>query len=429
MKKLFLIAILGSLSISNSSAITIDLATTLRLAGGNAIDLELARNQVRLAEAKYAETRMKFFPWFTVGANYRRLDGNTQDTAGTISDVSKQSYQAGLGVVAELRLGEVIYQSLAAKQRAAAAGHAVESARQIVVAEAAACYFDLLRAQAAMQVNEQSKKLASDYENQITSAVSAGIVAEADQYRAQAQALRHELATRKSLEDIQIASARLCEILRLPDGLDLRGQDAELMPLHYMAPETSIGEQVRRAMDHRPELRSREALREAARTDREATVKAPLIPDLWLRANAGGLGGGKNGSTGNFDESSDLAVGLGWRIGPGGLFDKSRIDSAAVSEASEDLLLEKARLRISREVLEAIARVRSLDSRLGTIHKLLEASEKAYQLSLDRGTSGVGGVLETLRAEEDLSFARLAWFEMTADYNKAQIALRRATGG
>lgn len=429
MKIFPLISVIGCLLASVSQATTIDLATTLRLAGGNPIDLEIARNQVRQAEAKYAETRMKFFPWFTVGAAYRRLDGNTQDTPGAISDVSKQSYQAGLGVVAEVRIGEAIYQSLAARQRTTAAGHAVESSRQTLVAEAAIAYFDLLRAQAAMQVNEQSKKLAGDYEGQITSAVSAGIVAEADQYRAQAQALRHELSTRKALEEIQIASARLCELLRLPDGLDLRGKDSELVPLHYIAPETAIGEQVRRALDHRPELRSREALLEAARTDREATVKAPLIPDLSLRANTGGLGGGKNSSTGNFDDSSDLMIGLGWRIGPGGLFDQSRIESAAANEVSEDLLLEKSRLRISREVLEAIARVRSIDSRLTTIRKLLEASEKAYQLSLDRSTTGVGGVLETLRAEEDLSFARLAWFELTADYNKAQIALRRATGG
>jgi outer membrane protein TolC len=161
----------------------------------------------------------------------------------------------------------------------------------------------------------------------------------------------------------------------------------------------------------------------------EATTKAPLIPDLSLRATTGGLGGGKNGTTGNFDDSSDFIVGVGWRIGPGGLFDQARTESAQAAEASEDLLLERARQRITREVLEAMARVRSTDARLVTVGKLLEVSEKAYKLSLDRGTTGVGGVLETLRAEEELSFARLAWFELVTEYNKAQVALRRATGG
>ena len=113
-----------------ASAETVDLATALRLGGANNLDVELARNTVRQAEAKHAKTRSRLFPWFTVGAGYRRLDGNTQDTPGNITDVSKQSYQGGLGVVADVRIGEAIYQSLAAKQRATAASHALESARR-----------------------------------------------------------------------------------------------------------------------------------------------------------------------------------------------------------------------------------------------------------------------------------------------------------
>ena len=410
------------------SAETIDLATALRLSGANNLDVELAKNTVRQAEAKHAETRNKFFPWFTVGAGYRRLDGNTQDTPGNISDVSKQSYQGGVGVVGEVRIGEAIYQNLSAKQRAMAAGHALESVRRNLYNEVSATYFDLLKAQAAMRVSEQSKSLAADYETQVTAAVAAGVAFEADQYRAQAQSLRHDLATRKALEDIQLASAKLCELLRLPNGLDLRGTDAELVPLDFIKPDTTLSTQVRRALDLRPELRSREAMLEAARLDTEATVKAPLIPDLSLRATTGGLGGGKNGSTGDFDDSSEVIVGIGWRFGPGGIFDHARTATAQTLQDQESVLLEKARLRITREVLEAMAKVRSIDTRLATTHKLLEATEKTYQLSRDRGATGVGGVLETLRAEEDLSFARLAYFDLVAEYNKAQAALRHASG-
>jgi multidrug efflux system outer membrane protein len=421
--------ILTILSAGFSAAETIDLATALRLGGANNLDIEFARNSLRQAEAKHAETRNKFFPWFTAGAGYRRLDGNTQDTPGNITDVSKQSYQAGLGIVGEVRLGEAIYQNLSAKQRAAAARHAVESTRRNLAAEISAAYFDLLKAQATMRVSTQSKQLADDYESQVTAAVAAGVAFEADQYRAQVQALRHDLAIRKALEDVQVASARLCEMLRLPNGLDLRGVDDELVPVDFVAPDASLSAQVGRALDRRPELRSREALLEAARIDTEGTVKGPLIPDLSLRANTGGLGGGPNGSTGNFDDSSEFIVGLGWRFGPGGIFDKARTESAQAVEEQEAILLEKTRQRITREVLEAMARVRSIDTRLATTRKLLEASEKAYQLSRERNATGVGGVLETLRAEEDLSFARLAWFELTAEYNKAQAALRRACGG
>lgn len=272
-----------------------------------------------------------------------------------------------------------------------------QSVRQNLPAEVGAGFFDLLRAQAALEVGEESKTLAADYETQVTAAVAAGVAFEADQYRAQAQALRHELATHKALE--------------------------------YVAPSAVLGGQVRRALDKCPELRSREALLEAARADTEATTKASLIPDLSLRATTGGLGGGKNGNSGSFDDSSEFMLGVVWRIGPGGLFDHARTASACAAEASEDILLEKARPRITCEVLEAMARVRSVEARLVIVRKLLEATEKSYQLSLDRSSTGVGGVLETLRSEEDLSFARLAWFELVTEYHKAQLALRRACGG
>ena len=426
MRPLIFIALFAAAPLS---AETIDLATALRLSGANNLDVELARNMVRQAEAKHAETRNKFFPWFTVGAGYRRIDGNTQDIVGDILDVSKQSYQGGVGVVGEVRIGEVIYQNLAAKQRAVAAGHALETMRRSLHAEVSTTYFNLLKAQAAMRVSEQSKGLAADYEKQVTAAVAAGVAFEADQYRAQAQSLRHDLATRKALEDIQVASAKLCELLRLPNGLDLRGLDGELVPLDYVTPEATLASQVSRALDRRPELRSREAMLEAARLDTEATVKGPLVPDVFLRANTGGLGGGRNGSMGDFADSSEVVVGIGWRIGPGGIFDKARTATAQTLQDQESVLLEKTRLRITREVIEAMAKVRSIDARLATTQKLLEATEKTYQLSRDRGATGVGGVLETLRAEEDLSFARLAYFELVAEFNKAQAALRHATGG
>ena len=428
MRRFFLLALTAP-ALLRAEPSTLDLATALRLGGANSIDIELARNTVRQAEAKHAETRNKFFPWISVGTSYRRVDGNIQDIAGSILDVSKQQYQAGVGVVAEVRIGEAIYQSLASRQRSAAAGHALESVRRTLSAEVSAAYFELLRAQAAVRVNEQSKALSSEYEKQVTAAVTAGVAFEADQYRAQAQSLRHDLASRKAFEEVQVASARLCELLRLPNGLDLRGVEAELVPLDYAPPESSLRSQVSTALAKRPELRSREALLEAARLDTEATVKGPLIPDLSLRANSGGLGGGQGGRTGDFDGSSDFMIGVGWRIGPGGLFDTARTATAQTMQDQESLLLEKGRQQVTREVLEGIARVRSIDARLTLTRKLLEATEKAYQLSRQRGETQVGGVLETLRAEEDLSFARLAYFELVADYNKAQAQLRRATGG
>jgi outer membrane protein TolC len=406
---------------------SINLESVLRLGGANNLDLKSAQAALITAKAKHTETRTKFFPWLTVGTLYRRQDGNTQDIQGEISSESKQFYQAGLGVVAEMRIGEAIYQSLAAKQRAQASVHDLAAVRNNLSAIVSNAYFDLLRAQASLQVSEQSKLLAADYEKQLTAAVKAGVAFEGDQYRAQVQSLRHDLTTRRAKEDIELASARLCELLRLPNGLNLRGDNSELVPITFADASENMSTHVTRALNNRPELRSREAMLAAARTDTEATIKAPFYPDLTLRANVGEMGGGKNSHTNSLDTNSDFILGIGWRIGPGGLLDASRTSTAKSVESQESILAEKTRQRITREVLEAIAKMRSAKDRLDISIKLLEATEKAYKLTIDRGQQGIGSVLETLRSEEDLSFARLAYLDLITEYNKAQSDLRRAT--
>jgi outer membrane protein TolC len=406
---------------------TINLETVLRLGGANNLDLQSAQAALTTAKAAHRETRMKFFPWITIGTAYRRQDGNTQDIQGHVNSESKQFYQGGVGVVAELRIGETIYRSLAAQQRALAAEHDLAAVRNHLSAIVSNAYFDLLRAQASLQVSEQSKLLAADYEKQLTAAVKAGVAFEGDQYRAQVQALRHDLTIRRAKEDIELASARLCELLRLPNGFNLSGDDGELVPLAFSVGSENLSSYVTLALNNRPELRSREAMLAAAKTDTEATIKAPFYPDLSVRTNVGGLGGGKNSHTESVGGNSDFNFAIGWRIGPGGLLDTSRTATAKSMETQESILAEKTRQRITREVLEAVAKMRSAKDRLDISIKLLKATEKAYKLTLNRGAQGIGSVLETLRSEEDLSFARLAYFDLIADFNKAQSDLRRAT--
>ncbi len=406
----------------------INLATALRLAGANHLDIEAARVSLQTARAQYADTRRKFFPWLSVGTSYHRTAGNLQDIPGNVTEESKNNYQAGISVAAELRIGEAIYRNLSAKQRAKAAEHQVDAARNQSVAQVTQAYFRLLRAQASLQVSQQSRVLAGDYETQLAAAVKAGVAFEADQLRAQVQTFRHDLMIRKTQEDVETASAKLCEMLQLPNGLSLRGDTGELTPLTYVSPDASLSSLVTTALNQRPELRSREAMLAAAKTDAEGTRKAPYYPDLTLRGFVGGFGGGFNSSTGNFDDTADGVIGLGWRVGSGGLFDTQRSTTANSLADQETVLVEKTRQRITREVLESVSSTRSLRDRRAIAEKLLASAEKAYALTRERGKQGIGGVMETLRSEEDLSFARLAYFDLITESNIAQTQLRYALG-
>ncbi|PYK58799.1 MAG: hypothetical protein DME21_14970, partial [Verrucomicrobia bacterium] len=78
------------------------------------------------------------------------------------------------------------------------------------------------------------------------------------------------------------------------------------------------------------------------------------------------MGGGKNSDAGNFGEQEDYFIGLGWRIGPGGLFDFSRKRAAESRLQGTRLTEQKLRDEISRQVVEAFARLQSSADQIDT---------------------------------------------------------------
>src|SRR5438093_10063242 len=128
--------------------LTIDLPTTLRLAGARNLDVQLARK--KLAEARAAEESAieRFFPWLAPGVAYRRHDNLIQNTEGLIEEVHKQSYAPGGVVVAQTDIGDAIFKSLEAHQLAKAACHGLDAQQQDAILSASDGYFDLAAASA-----------------------------------------------------------------------------------------------------------------------------------------------------------------------------------------------------------------------------------------------------------------------------------------
>src|SRR5262249_51204853 len=141
-----------------------------------------------------------------------------------------------------------------------------------------------------------------------------------------------------------------------------------------------------------------------------------------------GLGGGKNDSTGNFGQSEDYLVGLGWRIGPGGLFDVGRTRASKARLETAMLSGEKLRDAITREVVESHARAQSLFDQLATTKQNLATASETLRLTRERKQFGVGAVLEDIQAQQDLTRARSDYVSMIAEYNKAEYGLVRAVG-
>ncbi|MEW6160299.1 MAG: TolC family protein [Verrucomicrobiota bacterium] len=407
---------------------TIDLATALKLAGAQNIDVAIAREKLAEAKANYESTLWQFFPWISPGFAYRAHEGRIQNVEGRIIDVHRDSYALGPTVIAQLELGEALYKKLAAQQLATAATHAFEAQRQEALNAAALAYFDLARAGAATEVARASIRIADEYSRQVDLAVETGIAFKGDALRTRTQLERNQLAFRQAQEQQRVAAARLAQILRIPSTTNLTAKADEFVPLILISTGASLDALVQRALAARPELRQSGAVISAATKASEGARYAPLVPAIGAQAFVGGLAGGNETSDRGLGESQDYQVLLGWRIGPGGLFDRSRIRAADARLRSAQLSGDKLADEIVRQVVDSYTRVHSATDQLAIVQRGLAAAEETFRLARERKEFGVGIVLETIQAEQELTRLRQDYVATVSDFNKAQFQLLKAIG-
>ena len=422
------LAMLSARAQETNRTFPIDLPTALRLADAQNVDVQIARARIAEARANRDSALEKFFPWLGVGAGYRRHEGRIQDVAGDVFDADKQSYNVGGTFTAQLELGDAIYQSLAAKQQLHAADFALDSQRQDSTLAAALGYLDLANARELIEVVKEALNTSQEYQKQLADAVAGGLAFKGDDLRVQVQSQQYQAVLRQTIEKQRIASARLAQTLHLDSSIELVPGDTELLPITLVRTNASLDSLVKQALSFRTELKESQSLVSAARESENGVVYGPLIPSVNAQAFLGGLGGGKNGSTDNFGSSEDYVLTLGWRVGPGGLFDGGRTRAAKARLESVKLSQVKLEDAITRQVVESHTRVHSLLAQIEITRHSLQAASEALRLSRERKQFGVGIVLEDIQAQQDLTRARSEYVNVVAEYNKAQYGLARASG-
>ncbi len=425
-----LLALAAALRAADPAPAPIDLPTALRLAGAGTIGVQIAREQVAEAKAAGDAAQARFVPWVTPAIVVRRHDRNIQAVNGPILDADKQSLAAGITLQAQLDLGEIHYQNLVAKQQVRASEAALAGRQREAVYLAAAGYFELVRTRATAAAAAEAATVAGRHAEQLAATAEAGLTFQGDLARVQAARAQAELAASRARAEQRQAAARLAEILRLDPAVDLMPAESEPAPLAVIDPGESPGPWVAKAMSARTELDVAAARLDAARAQRRGATVAPLIPTLGAQATVGGLGGGPAGSTVTRDwgYSGDYALGLSWRVGPGGLLDRNRPRETAARERQRELEREQVRDRIRREVVEQHVRVRALAEQVGIARRALAAAERSALLSRQRRETAVSRILEDLQAEEDLVRARREYVAVVADLNAAQYGLKFAIG-
>jgi outer membrane factor, OMF family len=113
-------------------------------------------------------------------------------------------------------------------------------------------------------------------------------------------------------------------------------------------------------------------------------------------------------------------------VGPGGLFDFSRIDYAQSKLEQGRLTDAKLHDEVSRQVVQTFESAHSASHQLALTKKSVALAEQSLQLSQGRKDFGVATVLEVIQAQKDLTDARGAYLRSLTQYAELQYALVQA---
>jgi outer membrane protein TolC len=413
---------------AGSGALPIDLATTLRLAGAQNLDVQLARNAVEQAHAGYTSALGSFLPAIVPAARYLRHTGSVQTADGSMIDADKRSEEIGIALTGQVAVGEAVFGTLQGRRLVNAAQAGAQAQQQSVALLAAQQYFELVRAHALGVVLAQALAVSRNYQQQLGEAVSIGIAFKGDELRVTTQSERLQLDLTRAQQQQRIAAARLAQTLHLDPLVELAPAEAEPVPLALADVGATPTQLVSNALANRPELQQSQLLIDAAEQARRGALYGPLLPTLGMQLGAGHLEGRPDGVAASGGATRDRMVGLSWRIGPGGLFDLGRIRASNSRLFAAQLSELKVRDEVSRQVVESHTRVQSLFEQVRVARLNMTSATETLRLSRERKELGVGTVLEDIQAQQEVVRARSDYINAVTELNQEQYGLMRAVG-
>jgi outer membrane protein TolC len=253
-----------------------------------------------------------------------------------------------------------------------------------------------------------------------------GVVADDD--RARAELAVRENDVQRGIEEIQVASARLAEQLRLDPSLRFEPREPVAVPLEFQSQQSALPELIAFGLTHRPEVSENRSLAIEASDRLRREQYATLVPSVILAMSYGGLGGGFGSDFVNFGDRLDVDAIAWWEVRNLG-FGERAARGEARSKLQQAQWKEIAVLdRVAREVVEAQSQIESRRRQLATAETGIRAAEASFERNLERIRHAQGLPLEVLQSIQALAQARREYLRVVISYNEAQFRLQRALG-
>ena len=434
----------SSASVPGTRSLPIDLASALKLANANPLDIALARERVAAARAQHDRASVQWIPNLNWGVDYFRHDGQLQDVVGKVFPTNKSSFLVGGGPSLSVATGDAFYAPLAARQIVAARQATVQATANDAALEVATTYFNVQQARGELAGAIDAAARSADLVEK-TKQLAPGLIPSVEINRAKAEHARRRLAIEAAYERWQLASADLVRLLRLDATAILHPIEEPHLRVELIDASCSTEELVALGLTHRPELAAHQAAIQATLARIRQEKLRPWMPNLVLRGTAsatpglssGYFGGGVNSDLSNFSGRNSMDLQAIWTFDNLGFGNRAAVRERQAESRIAQLELLRFQDRVVSELVQAQARVRRAANRA----ELAEEGLRDAIESADKNVKGLGQtrrigeqVTLVLRPQEVVSsiaaldLAYREYYGAIADLNRGQFALYRALG-
>jgi outer membrane protein TolC len=403
--------------------------------------VNLARQRVEEAYSQWDRADALWLPSLRAGLNYNKHEGRIQDVLGSNVETSRGAFYSGLGanavgagspavpgVYASFHLSDAVFQPRIASEVAFAREANAEAVTNDFLHSAAQAYLELLRATQDLAIAREIRELAERLESVTEAYARSGQGLASDHDRAATElALRTNEVTRAE-EAMQVASARLAQLLSLDPTLPLAPQEPAVVPLELMPGEDAVQGLVALGLGNRPEVRECDALVGEAVRRLQRERFAPLLPSVLLGVSYGGFGAGRGGDIDSYSDRFDADAVLWWEVRNLGLGERAAKNQMQAQISLAELRQVAVLDQVAREVVEAHTQVQSRKRQIDVAQNAMKVARSSYDRNLERIQNAQGLPLEVLQSIQALGQVQREYLRAVTDYNAAQFALQRALG-
>lgn len=423
------------------AAMPLDLGSALEMAAGQNPQVTFARQRIREASAQLQAANALWLPSLRAGVNYNKHEGRLQDVEGVVNDVSRGSLYSGFGaqavgagspavpgLVMNFHTRDAIFQPRIAERSLAARQQASQAVIQDLLTETAVAYINLLEAQQLRAISRETTVNLQALTDLTASFATSGAGLRSDADRTRTELLIQEVEDVRADENVQLASARLAQLLSYDPTVEFIPQEPSLAPLEMISPDRPLADLIATGLSNRPELAESGFLVGAAVERLRRERYAPLVPSVLLGVSYGWNGGGVGGNLDNFGDRVDADAVAWWEIRNLGFGEQAARESARAQVSQARAQQIRVMDQIASEVVQGHAQLRLRQRQIEIAQNGIGSANDSYRRNAERIRNGQGLPIESLQSVQALGAAQRQYARVVADYNRAQFTLTRSLG-